>query len=237
MRIGPAANVARLNVDEIVTALWSFAHANGLNTDVISERTAAAGVTIDGVLLKDKQVDVTDLPGVGTPALLAAVAGDAFSRFECRADGELSWGSGGGGADANLKRTGADKLKTDDSFLVAHTLGTLGKLEVSEVAPTQITADQNNYVIADKVCFWLETDGSDRTITGFAGGASGRFIVIGHTVGIGDLILAHSDGGSAVENRMYLPGAAALTLAGLDACILAYDDLTHVWRLIAKGVV
>ena len=53
MRVGPAANVARINVDETVTALWTFANALGLLTDVIGERTAAAGVTIDGVLLQD----------------------------------------------------------------------------------------------------------------------------------------------------------------------------------------
>lgn len=53
MRLGPAANVARVNIAEIITALWQFAHAQGLLTDDIGERTTAAGVLIDGLLVRD----------------------------------------------------------------------------------------------------------------------------------------------------------------------------------------
>jgi len=57
MRVGPAANVARINVGETITALWTFAHANGISLDDIIERTLNAGVTIDGQLIQDGAVD------------------------------------------------------------------------------------------------------------------------------------------------------------------------------------
>lgn len=53
MRISLGPSVVRANIDESITGLWSFANANGLLTDVIGERTAAAGVTVDGLLVKD----------------------------------------------------------------------------------------------------------------------------------------------------------------------------------------
>lgn len=46
----------RLNSTEIITGLWVFAHSSGLLTDGILERTAEAGVTIDGLLVKDSGI-------------------------------------------------------------------------------------------------------------------------------------------------------------------------------------
>lgn len=53
MRVTLGVGVTRSGVDELITGLWSFANALGLLTDVIGERTAAAGVTVDGLLIKD----------------------------------------------------------------------------------------------------------------------------------------------------------------------------------------
>lgn len=43
------------------TGTETFSHANGVTTDTITEKTAATGVTIDGVLLKDGLVAATAL--------------------------------------------------------------------------------------------------------------------------------------------------------------------------------
>lgn len=48
--------LARLAGTETVTGLWTFSHASGLLSDVIGERTATAGVTIDGLLIKDSGI-------------------------------------------------------------------------------------------------------------------------------------------------------------------------------------
>jgi hypothetical protein len=45
--------LARVASGETITGLWAFAHPSGLKTDTITERTAAAGVTVDGLLIKD----------------------------------------------------------------------------------------------------------------------------------------------------------------------------------------
>ena len=45
--------LARVAGTETITGLYTFAHASGLLTDVIGERTATAGVTVDGLLIKD----------------------------------------------------------------------------------------------------------------------------------------------------------------------------------------
>jgi len=60
------------NVAESIVALWEFAHASGLKTDIITERTADAGVTLDGVLLKDGGIDLAgDIEFSSRDALLA----------------------------------------------------------------------------------------------------------------------------------------------------------------------
>lgn len=45
--------LARLKDDETIEGLWSFENALGFKTDIISERTAGVGVTVDGLLIKD----------------------------------------------------------------------------------------------------------------------------------------------------------------------------------------
>ncbi len=53
MRITLGTNVTRAGAAETITGLWTFANVLGLLTDIIGERTAAAGVTVDGLLIKD----------------------------------------------------------------------------------------------------------------------------------------------------------------------------------------
>ncbi len=47
------------------TAANTFSHATGVTTDTLTERTAAAGVTIDGLLIKDEGIDMSG-SGVAT---------------------------------------------------------------------------------------------------------------------------------------------------------------------------
>lgn len=52
-QIVDGALLARVGADETISGLYTFSNAAGLLTDVIGERTAAAGVTVDGLLIKD----------------------------------------------------------------------------------------------------------------------------------------------------------------------------------------
>tara|TARA_B100001939_G_scaffold309580_1_gene290962 strand:+ start:243 stop:836 length:594 start_codon:yes stop_codon:yes gene_type:complete len=50
-----------------------------LNVDTINEQTAANGVTIDGVLIKDGQVDGVDVSGITSGKILQVVQGEFTS--------------------------------------------------------------------------------------------------------------------------------------------------------------
>ena len=141
MRVGPATNVARINVSEIITALWSFAHASGIKTDVITERSVNMGVTIDGLLLKNNAVSAIGKALGDDAVLVSDVAGDAQKRFRVQVDGQHEWGDGTLVRDTNLFRALADVLATNDSFRVAGVLGVIADIITERTADTGVTID------------------------------------------------------------------------------------------------
>ncbi|KKN22745.1 hypothetical protein LCGC14_0912060 [marine sediment metagenome] len=141
MRVGPATNVARINVSETITALWTFAHANGISLDDVIERTGGAGVTIDGVLLKNGVVDLRDRIAAATVVLQSDVVGDSITRLIVRADGLLQWGDGTLARDTDLFRALADVLATSDSFRVGGVLGVITDIITERTADTGVTID------------------------------------------------------------------------------------------------
>jgi len=176
MRVGPATNVARINVTETITALWTFAHANGISLDDMIERTVGAGVTIDGVKLKDGAVSVPGLPAAGNIAIESAVLGDAEFRYRRQADGTMLWGDGALAPDTNLYRSAADVLKTDDSFHVAAVLKALGDAEISERDITLGIGDNDDLDIGSAVLQRLTPNVGNSTITGLAGARARRIV-------------------------------------------------------------
>lgn len=131
------------------TNTWSaantFSHATGVTTNTITERTAAAGVTIDGTLVKDGGLLLTDagtlawsditlsravadqlqlddwlsvVRGAGAnPGISTRVSGNANPRFQVNADGTVGFGDGTAAIDTTLYRAAANTLKTDDGFI------------------------------------------------------------------------------------------------------------------------
>lgn len=91
-------------------------------TDTITELTAAAGVTVDGVVLKDGGVNALGAlfggDGGGTIYLQhAGVGNEGMLVIEDAANGaKLTFYSDAGSGDVNLYRAGANTLKTDDDF-------------------------------------------------------------------------------------------------------------------------
>jgi hypothetical protein len=103
-----------------------------------------------------------------------------------------------------------------------------------DLTPSQITADQNNYdptSLASASVLRLATDAA-RTITGLAGGADGRVIVI-HNVGSFGITLADESASSTAANRFALP--AAITIAPDGSVTLQYDSTSSRWRCVAKA--
>lgn len=123
MRIGYGADVARIGAAESITGLWSFLHASGFLTDVISELTPAAGVTVDGALIKDQAFRAEGLAAAANAAFVADIVADTVSRIKVRADGQIEWGPGNAARDVVLSRTGANEMTLEDALIIAHANG------------------------------------------------------------------------------------------------------------------
>jgi hypothetical protein len=98
------------------------------------------------------------------------------------------------------------------------------------ISPAAIATNQNDWSPAG-----LATASSVRVdqttpcrITGFAGGAEGRFLIV-QNVSAFPLMLASEDGGSAASNRLAL-GVSWLVIAPQDVCLLRYDGTASRWR-------
>ena len=61
--------------DDVVLASGKSVSSPSISTDTISEKTSAAGVTIDGVLIKDGQVDGKDVSALTAGKILQVVQG------------------------------------------------------------------------------------------------------------------------------------------------------------------
>lgn len=141
MKVGTGGGTARVSVAETITALWIFAHANGISLDDIIERTGGAGVTIDGVRLLNKALDTRDYSSPNDSFIVMKAAADAVIRFLMRVDGKSEWGDGTNPTDTNLFREAADRLKTDDSLEVAGVLGVIANIITERTADAGVTID------------------------------------------------------------------------------------------------
>ena len=71
------------------------------------------------------------LAATSTDGITSKISSDTTNRFVMNADGGMEWGSGGVAAtDTTLRRSAANTLKTDDSFVAALNVGVGGDLSV-----------------------------------------------------------------------------------------------------------
>lgn len=99
------------------------------------------------------------------------------------------------------------------------------------ISPSQITSNQNDYAptgFSAASTLRLASDAS-RNITGIAGGAAGRTIIV-HNVGSQSIVLTNQDTGSSAANRLLLAGD--VTLAADTSITLRYDGASSRWRAI-----
>lgn len=126
--------------------------------------------------------------------------------------------------DANLPASMAGKTLSGTTIISE-------RLDLSgDISPAQITAATNNYDptgLSTATTLRLTTDAT-RTITGLAGGADGRILVL-HNVGAFNLILSDEDASSTAGNRFAL--SANLTLTPDQSAVLHYDATSSRWRL------
>jgi hypothetical protein len=102
----------------------------------------------------------------------------------------------------------------------------------ADITPAQITADQNDYNptgLSTASTLRLSSDAS-RNITGLAGGADGRVLLL-HNVGANAIVLKDESASSTAANRFAL--SADITLAADQVAVVQYDSTSSRWRAIA----
>jgi hypothetical protein len=140
------------------------------------------------------------------------------------------------GSDAFKLKVSADGSAWVEAFNIDQTTGNLalprGLALSGVIAPSQITANQNDYNptgAATASVLQLSSDAS-RTITGLAGGAEGRVVSLSN-IGSQPIVLSDESTSSSAANRFAL--GANLTVAAKQAAVLRYDGTAVRWRLIA----
>lgn len=230
MRVGPPANVARLNVDESISALWEFANALGLKTDDINERTATHGVEIDAVTLKDGMALMLDKGDPGFLVVGADVAGDAQYRWYVQADGTMRWGDGALAVDTVLQRTAANRLKTPGDYHVGGLLQTFAE-RVLKLSTYNMVVGTNDDVVL-QWCDVVRVVGAapGNTFTGFAGGVAGRRLTLLNTNAANVMNFTHEGVTSAAANRIRAPNGAGWGTINRGGITLIYDGVDSRWH-------
>lgn len=103
-----------------------------------------------------------------------------------------------------------------------------------DISPTQLTANTNDWAptgFSTAAAVRLSTDAS-RNITGLAGGADGRIIIL-HNVGSFEAVLKNQDVNSTAGNRFLFGGD--VTLLADYSITLRYDATTSRWRAITTA--
>jgi hypothetical protein len=140
-----------------------------------------------------------------------------------------------GGDDFKLK-VSADGENWVESLLVDPASGSAAVARAvafsGTVSPDEIDADQDDFAptgSAGASVLRLSTDAS-RSLTGLAGGSTGRIIVI-QNIGGNDLVLQSEASASAAANRFAL--STDVTIGANQCAILQYDSGASRWRALA----
>ncbi len=100
-----------------------------------------------------------------------------------------------------------------------------------------IVADQNDYApsgIATATVVRIDGGAADRNITGLAGGADGRIVVIANVGTTNVLNLVDESGSSAAANRFAVRPSPNLIIAVDAVAMLIYDATSTRWRALGN---
>lgn len=227
------ANIAAAATVPLASATGDYVHVTGTGGPITSFGTAKAG--LERTLVHDAThtlthgANIINLGGVN----ITMSAGD-ISQW--RNEGGTVWRM------IAYRRADGQWIPAADiaydvgsaAFRIRAVFALISNLSGAEfqtgIQSATITADTNDYsVSANTRILRIGTDATQRSVTGFAGGASGRRLTIFNTNASTPLLLKHSNASSLTENRMFLGGSDLLLApgAGLE---LWYDGTTSRWR-------
>jgi len=170
-----------------------------------ASQTLSGTLDVTGTQMNSNLLRVTRASGSNT-AYSSRVTGDAEDRLAIAAAGTLQFGSGALAADANLYRSAADMLKTDDSLTIAGSLAVAGITSTGDVSVSKSAASIVSAISTDN------TSGTSHArLQATAGGASGGDAFTRYTVtGVTDWSTGadNSDGDAYVITPSTTPGGA-----------------------------
>lgn len=107
------------------------------------------------------------------------------------------------------------------------------------LSPAALSGTNNDYAPTGHgaaAIFRLTVSSGTPVITGLAGGAEGRVVVLTNIHATNSIDLSHDTGGSSAANRFFFHDAATKTIPPLGGTItLFYDDTTDRWRMQSKN--
>jgi hypothetical protein len=184
-------------------------------------------------------------------AIAAADGGSGDVRLQLSREGAARTASvvfsdaSSGRAELGLVGSDAFKLKVSpdgssfiEAFAIDQSTGNLALprgLTLSGVsAPTQITANQNDYTPAGLAAAAVLQVSSDaaRSLSGLGGGAEGRLVAV-INVGGQPITLLDDSAASLAANRFALGGN--LTVAAKQSALLRYDGTAARWQALTGG--
>lgn len=144
-------------------------------------------------------------------------------------------GDGTNPRDVVLQRDAANELGTPDDFNVGGVLDLASDIELSVRTLVLNNVIHNNAPTDVQTVQRLDSTAGTTTITGFAGGRTGRVILLS-LVTANLVSLSHENVNSVAANRMRLPNAAQITLATDEGLMLRYDNTLSRWFVITKVI-
>jgi len=114
---------------------------------------------------------------------------------------------------------------------------TVTQQSIISAETTTVTGTVNDHAMTTAatvpITFLTFANALGATLTGLAGGAANRIVVISNT-GANAVALNHEDAASVAANRFVFPGAVNQGFNTDAACILIYDGGTSRWRMIGR---
>jgi hypothetical protein len=222
----------------------SFAGSDGTTLTFQGTDTYVGRTTTDTLTNKTLTAPVMTAPVLGTPASVTLTNGTGLPIA-----GIAGLGSGIGSWLATPSSANLAGALTDETGSGAAVFGTAPTISAptvtgtadlqqamtlsGDITPAQLTAATNDWAptgFSTASTIRLSTDAS-RNITGLAGGADGRIIII-HNVGAQNAVLLNESSASTTTNRFLF--GSDLTLAGDTSVTLRYDATSQRWRAITS---
>lgn len=182
---------------------------------------------------------LTDGGANGDITVGVATAGITYAKFQdITARSLVGRAANSSGVGAAIAGGGAGTYANDNATSLAFRAITdiIQNLNISgDISPAQITADQNDYnptSLSTSTVLRLDLDAA-RAITGIAGGADGRVLIL-YNISAFTLTLTDASASSSAANRFDF--GASVALATKQAAAIQYDSTSSRWRLLARPV-